>query len=116
MKHLEELTWNVAKANAGIAVTYQRGGEGIAITVVPGAGGNDSLGFGNRRLQNPSKTFFAGVRDLRNFYPPKAGDVIQFRDSGKRYTVRSDAAGAAHTETGAYGTMIKIQTTPARGE
>jgi hypothetical protein len=59
-------------------------------------------------MQNPSKTFIAGVADLRNFYPPKAGDVIQFRDSGKRYTVKSDGTGTVYTETGAYGTMIQI--------
>jgi hypothetical protein len=113
MKQLEELLWNTAKADAGITVFYKRGGERMELTVVPGAGGNDSLGFGGNRMQEPSKTFLAGVADLRNFYPPQKNDVIQFRETGKCYTVKSDATGAAFREIGAYGTMIQIHTVEA---
>ena len=114
MKHLEEFTWKVAKANAGVAVIYKRGNEGMDITVVPCGGGNDALSFKGQPLQNPSKTFTAGVADLRNFYPPKKDDVIQFRETGKTYTVSKEATGAVYSEAGAYGIMIQIHTVEVR--
>ena len=110
MKHLEEWTWNVAKSNAGIAVFYKRGDEEIALTVVPGAGGNEPLQFKGNPLQNHWKRFLVGTADLRNFYPPKKDDVIRFWSTGATWTVKPNASGATFTEVGAYGTMIQIHT------
>jgi len=114
MKHLEELVWTRVRDIAGIAVFYKRGDEGMELTVVPGAGGNDTLNFRGQPLQNPSKRFLVGVADLRNFYPPKPGDRIQFRDTGKQYIVSKEATGAAFVEIGAYGTMVRVHTVEER--
>jgi len=114
MKHLEEMTWNAASSLMGIAVIYRRGGEGINLTVVPGMSGNQYLNFKGKPLQDPTKIFTAGVADLRNFYPPKTGDVIQFRETGQRYAVSKEATGAAYNEIGGYGTMIQIHTVEER--
>lgn len=103
----EYLHWERLKKNAGVQAFYRRGNDGKEITVVPARGGNDQLNFNGDPMQDESKSFILGVSDLRSFFPPKDGDVIQYRESGKTWRI-VEQGGAAHTESGNYGVMIRV--------
>ena len=107
LENAERLNLERLKKNAGVQAFYRRGKDGKEIIVVPGRGGNDPLNFSGEPMQDESKSFIIGVNDLKGFFPPKDGDVIQYRENGQKWRI-VEQGGAAHTESGNYGVMIRV--------
>lgn len=108
LENAERAHWENLKRHAGIDVFYRRGDDAMEITAVPGRGSNDPLNFEGTPLEDESKSFILGVCDLRNFFPPQSGDVIQVRSTGRRWKIKANSIGAAHTESGNYGVIIRV--------